>query len=293
MLNILTPRKEYRVAKTMVLYHAGCPDGFGAAWAFNQKYGRKAQYMAVSHNEEPPMVTGRDVFIVDFCYPRVIMDELEEEANSIVVIDHHKTGLQNCGDLNYCHFDMEQSGSVLAWKYLFKGRVVPALLRHVQDRDLWSWKLDSTEQILSVVDSYNRNFADWNQLNLDMGEIGSQGWRKMVNSGAEIMRYKKSTIKIMLSNKHRIDILGESIPAINSACFQSELGNILSENEEYAAVYYFDGEKYRFSLRSWDNRMDVSSIASEFGGGGHRKAAGFSINNMGELKTGTGEYSGG
>lgn len=278
--------------KIMVLYHAGCPDGFGAAWAFNQKYGTKARYIPVSHSNEPPVVTGRDVFIVDFCYPRPIMEELAEEANTITVIDHHKTAQQSCGDLDFCHFDMEQSGAVLAWKHLFGGRVVPTLLRYVQDRDLWTWKLDSTEQVLSVVDSHDRNFASWNQLNLDLGEIGSQGWQKFVDSGAEIMRYKKSIIKSTLSNQHRIDILGESVPAINSGCFQSELGNILCEGEEYAAVYYFDGERYRFSLRSEGNGMDVSSIALEFGGGGHKNAAGFFVKNLSDLKTGTGEYSG-
>jgi phosphoesterase RecJ-like protein len=36
-----------------------------------------------------------------------------------------------------------------------------------------------------------------------------------------------------------------------------------------------DGDRRKVSLRATDNRIDVSQIAREFGGGGHRQAAGF------------------
>lgn len=273
------------MSRVTVLYHAGCPDGFGAAWAFYQKYGAKAKYVPVRHSDEPPVVTGRDVFIVDFCYPRAILEELEEEANTLTVIDHHKTSQESCGDLEYCHFDMSQSGAVLAWKFLFKRKPVPPLLRYIQDRDLWTWELDKAEEVLSVVDSHKKSFSEWNRLSLELGEPCSPAWSKVVSAGGDILRYKETLVKMMLSNVHRLNIAGENVPAVNSSSFQSEIGNILCEDEEFAAVYYFDGEKFRFSLRSKENRMDVSTIALEFGGGGHKNAAGFFVKNMNELET--------
>ena len=41
-------------------------------------------------------------------------------------------------------------------------------------------------------------------------------------------------------------------------------------------AYQLDENKYKVSLRSKD-RVDVSKIAVTFGGGGHKRAAGFDI----------------
>ena len=62
------------------------------------------------------------------------------------------------------------------------------------------------------------------------------------------------------------------------------MGNQLSDGEKYAAVYFYDGEKYIFSLRSREGGEDVSDIAKRFGGGGHKRASGFSVVNISELE---------
>jgi len=270
----------------MILYHAGCPDGFGAAWSFFQKYGNSATYVPVFHGRKPPVVKGCNVFIVDFCYPLPIMKQIAKDAASIVVLDHHKTAEATCGDLKYCNFDMTQSGAVLSWKYVFPNKPVPTILQYIQDRDLWEWKLPNTEQILSVVDSYDKTFENWNFLDKKIGDFHSDGWNQTVSSGIQILNYKDSIIKTILSTKHKVNILGDEIVAVNSSCFQSELGNILSKNEEYAAVYFYDGQKYRFSLRSNDSGTDVSEVALEFGGGGHRNASGFLVESFEDLRNG-------
>jgi uncharacterized protein len=271
------------VSQIIVLYHGGCPDGFGAAWAFYQKYGDVARYEEVGFKQRVPDLKGKSVFIVDFCYPRAIMKEIAKVAASVVVLDHHKTSQESCGDLKYCHFDMSHSGAVLAWKYLFKDAPVPAILQHVEDRDLWNWNLPNSEKILSVIDSHKKTFDEWNRLQTEMGEVGSGGWKQMAKDGERILKYKNRIIKRIMGTKHKLNILGEQVPAVNSSGFQSEIGNLLSEGEDYAAVYYFDGSKYKFSLRSKEDGVDVSEIALEFGGGGHKNASGFFVENMSEL----------
>jgi len=66
---------------------------------------------------------------------------------------------------------------------------------------------------------------------------------------------------------------------INSSMFQSEIGNALvkKEDADFGLVWYYDAEnkEYNVSLRSMDEKADVSKIAKVFGGGGHRNAAGF------------------
>ena len=45
------------------------------------------------------------------------------------------------------------------------------------------------------------------------------------------------------------------------------------------ACFYFDGTSYNFSLYNDNGEVDCSIIAKQFGGGGHKGAAGFRLNN--------------
>jgi len=267
----------------LVLYHANCPDGFGAAWSFYKKYGSTAKYIPVTHGERPPDVKGSNVFIVDFCYDRVIMEKLEQESNKLVVLDHHKSAQEQCADLEFCHFDMNHSGAYLAWQHLFGDDDVPLLIQYVEDRDLWKWELPDTEQILSAVDSFDKTFETWDMLNDYLDKPDSLKWNKVRSMGEGILQYKNNLIKSLLQNAHSLTILGEEIPAINAPFFQSEMASELASGAPYAAAYYFDGSGYKFSLRSRESGRDVSEIASKFGGGGHRAASGFRVVSLSEL----------
>jgi|TARA_Y100000034_G_scaffold136231_1_gene211681 oligoribonuclease NrnB/cAMP/cGMP phosphodiesterase (DHH superfamily) len=270
-------------SKIMVLYHANCPDGFGAAWSFWRKYGLDAEYLAVAHGAERPSVKDRDVFIVDFSYDRAIMLEMESEANSLIVLDHHKSAEETCGDLDFCHFDMDHSGAYLAWAHLFPQDNVPLLIRYIEDRDLWKWNLTSTEEILSAVDSFEKTFENWDMIHEFLDAVESIRWKRVKNMGEGILQYKRNLISSLVKNSYRTKIAGMEVPIINAPFFQSEIASSLAENESFAAAYYFDGSSYKFSLRSSSDGEDVSKIAQLFGGGGHKNAAGFLITDLSEL----------
>ena len=106
-------------SNTVVIYHANCPDGFGSAWSFWKKYGNDIEYYPANHGDPPPGFDGKDLFIVDFSYPREILLSLKERANSVAVIDHHLSAQKDLGDLEFCHFDMNHSGAYLAWAHCF------------------------------------------------------------------------------------------------------------------------------------------------------------------------------
>jgi oligoribonuclease NrnB/cAMP/cGMP phosphodiesterase (DHH superfamily) len=269
-----------------VLYHDNCPDGFGAAWSFWRKYGSSIEYVAVSHGEEPPDVKGRNVFIVDFCYDKTTMLGIKEVAESIVVLDHHKSAEETCGELDFCYFDMNHSGAFLAWNHLFPDDSVPLLIKYVEDRDLWKWELQNTEEILSAVDSFEKTFENWDLLHGYLDAVESVRWRRVKNMGEGILQYKRNLIKSLIKNAYTEDIIGYNVPIINAPFFQSEIAAELAEGNPFAAAYYFDGIGYKFSLRSEEDGEDVSIIASRFGGGGHKNASGFRITDLSILKDG-------
>jgi oligoribonuclease NrnB/cAMP/cGMP phosphodiesterase (DHH superfamily) len=267
----------------VVLYHANCPDGFCSAFAFWKKYGDNAEYIPVRHGRPPPPVEGKVVYIVDFSYNRLTLLEMKESAKSLVVLDHHISAEKELGDLDFCEFDMSHSGAYLSWRYLFGESNVPPIVLHVEDRDLWNWKLNHSKEILSTIDSYPKTFEVWDKLHTDLLSPGSSEFLKIVDAGKDILRYKENLIKGLIKSSFKMNIMGYEVPAINISFFQSEIAGQLSEGSPFAAAYHFDGSIFRFSLRSRDGGVDVSEIASSFGGGGHRRAAGFGIDNIDEL----------
>ena len=89
-----------------------------------------------------------------------------------------------------------------------------------------------------------------------------------------------------MRNAYEANIMGKIVPIINIPFFQSEVAAELALTADYAAAYYFDGESYKFSLRSKEGGDDVSLIAAKFGGGGHKNASGFLIKNLSQLNVG-------
>ena len=80
----------------LVIYHGGCPDGFCAAWVAHRCYvenGQTPELYAARYGDDPPDVVGREVLIVDFSYPRNVLESMAQQAKSIRLFDHHKTCL--------------------------------------------------------------------------------------------------------------------------------------------------------------------------------------------------------
>lgn len=72
------------------IYHANCADGFGAAWAVWDTW-PDITFAPAGYGDVPPDITAKDVLIVDFSYPAQTLLDMAVKANSIVVLDHHRS----------------------------------------------------------------------------------------------------------------------------------------------------------------------------------------------------------
>ena len=89
--------------KPLVIYHASCADGFGAAFAAWLKLGESdsieegAEYVPMQYGPVPDIeswhmqyaISQREVYILDFSFPRQTMDYLFSVAKRVVWLDHH------------------------------------------------------------------------------------------------------------------------------------------------------------------------------------------------------------
>lgn len=257
--------------KNYVLYHASCRDGDGAALAAWSKLGDvNTTYIPVQYNRPLPEIdSGSDVFILDFSYSRQILEELRQRSHSILVLDHHKTAMEDLSDLPYATFDMNKSGARLAWEHFHPGKEIPDLILDIEDRDLWKFKRTSSKQVTSGL-LLHRDFREYAPYLDDLSKAQSNGEIKLAYDEVE------------LSNAHKKAIFGKwgtfKVAAINTTQLISETGEKFYSYPEidFAMMYFITNEgKMVFSLRS--NKTDVGTIAKAFGGGGHTASAGFTV----------------
>lgn len=266
--------------RPLIIYHGNCADGFSAAWCFWRVYGNDgADYVAGVYQTPPPDVTGRDVYLVDFSFKRavVVVVEMIAKAKSVTLIDHHKTAIEDLVGLEGLqqYIDLERSGATLAWDFLFPGEPRPVLLGHIEDRDLWRFKLPNTREIQANIFSYDYTFEQWDHLmHADQAEL-----LKMTVAGAAIEhKHHKDIAELVKVCKRRMTIGGHDVPAASLPyTLTSDAGHLMAQGEPFAVCYWDTADTRVFSLRSTDAGLDVSEVAKQYGGGGHRNAAGFAV----------------
>lgn len=309
--------------KPLVIYHGGeCTDGFGAAFAAWLKLGDGAEYLPMNYgatynfdlsgvvvNHVGYEINGREVFILDFSFPREVMDDLFVHAKRVVWLDHHKTAFEMwCGswapkmkfsrtDNHYIELDDERSGALIAWEYFHPDTEVPMLIQHIDDRDRWQFKLIGSKELHAA-------FASYKPWTFDKWKVWLNDWDlmhrdDMVLEGLAILRAHNQNVRASLKQAMACEIWSwapfANAPgsedngfiryslrglAANAPSFlASDLGHELANKSgTFGLVWSMAGDgQVHCSLRS-NGEYDVSAIAKAFGGGGLRNAAGFSTN---------------
>jgi uncharacterized protein len=262
------------MTKKLCIYHGNCADGYTSAWVVRKALGDDVDYHAGVYQDAPPDVEGRDVVLVDFSYKRSVLEAMRDRARSVTILDHHKTAEADLKDLPgvLAIFDMGRSGARITWDHYFPGQKPPPLLLHIEDRDLWRFALRKTREIQASVFAYPYDFKAWDFLmTADIERLALEG-------EAIERKHFKDIRELVGVVTRRMEIGGYNVPVANLPyTFSSDAGHMLSKGEPFAACYYDTPSGRSFSLRSAENGVDVSAVASLYGGGGHKNAAGFRL----------------
>jgi oligoribonuclease NrnB/cAMP/cGMP phosphodiesterase (DHH superfamily) len=263
----------------MVIYHAACLDGFAAAYIAWLKFGDEVEYIPAHYGNEPPDVTGKEVYILDFSYPRETLIRMSEKANSLLVLDHHKTAQADLSGLPFAVFDMEKSGCGLAFEYFYPGTQIPYFVARIQDRDLWRFNYEDTKDFCAGLRTVAMSFQAWEYVLTNSFEVD-----EVLTVGSCLNKQFDDEVADLVKKAHPLFIAGGVTRAVKTglavnapAKYASELGNKLAEKSGVCGlVYSFDGSRneWQYSFRSIDSGIDVSAVAKRHGGGGHRNAAG-------------------
>ena len=263
---------------------------------------------------------GQITYILDFSFPREALEGMALVAHSVTQIDHHASArapwvalLTNSDGLErFDHaelpltviFDLNKSGTRLAWEHFFPTTALPLPLCHIEDSDLWRFALPGTRAFGRALRLLPFDLATWDRLMDEASTPTSPRYQAMLTEGGAIEHFFQHEIarladcRLVISARLR----GEPIDALQSvrhgqpvisdknftwqamtglainadSLFASELGNSLAvRSGTFGLIWQLaaDGE-VKISLRA-AGKANVAEIATRYGGGGHPNAAGF------------------
>jgi c-di-AMP phosphodiesterase-like protein len=257
----------------LVVYHASCFDGFAGAWSAWRKLGEYARYIPATYAVPPVDLpkTAR-VLMIDVSYDRETMEEIRSKVADLYLLDHHKSAMEELGDLDYTYFDLNKSGGMLAWEFFHSNTPVPPLIEYIQDRDLLRFKLYQGSEVMAGLRSYPKNFVVWSGLTM----------HHLVERGRTILTYENELIESMAEQAELRNLAGyEAIPVTNATVLWAEVCEKMLDmhpKAKFVAAYRDkkDGTR-KWSIRS-RGKFDVSKIAMKLDkkGGGHLNGAGWS-----------------
>lgn len=293
------------MTNNVVLYHSNCTDGFMSGtimYLYFKEINQPCELIAVNYNEPIPDIAGKDVFIVDFSYPKDVLQEASKVANSVVMLDHHHTAAQEWGGYRVfthqcndgCNMfislieNMSGAGLTLQWvKHLVKHNPnsifnnldddrLERVTAAVQDRDLWQFKLPKTKEIYELLNSIDNTFEAWEHL---LATCPYSEFEERLKAAGYYLEIKEKLAQDYAKKAQRIDFLGYNVPIVNCpANFASRVCEILYKDEPFSVSYVLSNTTIFISLRS-DSKtgIDVSEIAKQLKGGGHQHSSGVKL----------------
>ncbi|MCM0648155.1 phosphohydrolase [Clostridium swellfunianum] len=284
----------------MKCFYHDDPDGFCAAYwvassvAVNDSYKDAPEFYEISYRVKFPLDIIRakeQIYIVDYSISPEEMRELLKITDNVTWIDHHKTAIEKYESfehdirglrydgisaclLAYCyvkHMTASGEGNI---KPFDKSMIddAPMFTKLISDSDILAFKYgDDTKNFFTAFGAYDfkPQSKKWTCFTKDNSfEL------KMIEEGKLLSLYEKAAAKHYLRLGFETILEGHKCFAVNYGYSGIDFFDSLPEGlYDIFISFAFDGFQHVVSLYS--RTVDVSCIATKYGGGGHKMAAGF------------------
>jgi len=246
------------------------------------------------------------IYMVDFSLPFEEMIELYSLCDHLIWIDHHKTAIKEEEEYYRKHPELigiagyREVGigaCALTWRFLYPHRKMPLAVKLLAEHDVWEHSNPSTlpfQYGMRIQDTLPGSPIWDNALSEDYVTIEGMKRdytffiRDICMEGKAVLKYVKQSDERYAKGTYFhtkfdkfIDESGQlekyKCIAINKAWANSLLFDSVKTDEDIMIAFHWNGSKSKWliSLYTEKEEVDVSEIAKEFGGGGHKGAAGF------------------
>lgn len=225
------------------------------------------------------------VYILDYSVTVDQMDEIKKRCDNVIWIDHYDSGVfykQPISGIRYYSKDKPKSGCRLVWEYLYPEKEVPLIISCISDYDTWNkesglfelgYNVNSCLQytLMPEVTVYRELLIKSIHSPECVEELGKTGMLVETFKNVE-------SANLVLTNSFEWEYDGYKFLCLNTTNKSSSVfGNKIKEYDGCIVFYYKSG-KYYYSVYASDESPLIANVfCKKFGGGGHAKAAGFSL----------------
>ena len=281
---------------TILIYYHDDNDGCCAAAIAGNYYDRNEfslKFVAINYGKESwnqeEIEAAEKVWLLDFTSDK--MDEFVKACGSkLIWIDHHKTAMERFPNFWNSRTipgirSLEKAACVLTWECTHPKYVPPPVaVAYIGDKDMWKFEYIQTKAFSAGFSLMVKTPEDavWDVL---LSSEYEDTVNKMIYVGELLL--KAQNYRTQKAFERGVDCTFHNLKArlVNTTGDISELGEFIYKKPEYdiAIMWQAIENMVVFSLRS-DSRdpdsPDCAEIAQQYGGGGHRNAAGFQKKNM-------------
>lgn len=286
----------------LIIAHGPCSDGGLSAFLLSKIVDNVTvtySIPVVSVNNILKFIYERELMLVDLCVPENSLLLLKNYFDKVYVIDHHKSNsfVEKYKDvLDLVVFDTTKCAARLVWETyfdrlkeldLFKNYTKEDphwIVKYVEDRDLFNNALENTAEVVSFIRSFKPTVENFDYI------VSNYTLDDAVRSGKDIERYREAIIKSS-SNNYTVRQFIINNKSVVCAFTPISVGDIASDvlssllNEvvelSFGLNYDFSSNKTIVQVRaSAYTDIDAADLAKTFGGGGHKKASGFVVNDI-------------
>ena len=294
-------QKDKKRYKYIVVYHNSCADGLTSAalfkiWLTKYHYDDMHNYIFVpgeyhkvyeDYNNDGIDFTDSTIFFLDFSFKKDCFKKLLDVSNTIILLDHHKSALDELSEFFESnkiinHFDMNECGSSLTWKYLYPDTPIPCIINHIKDRDIWLWSDENSEDFCFYIDSKELTLKTYTKFYMTMFSLPSDSFSKAYQSqlfaGKAISNTKKQESENIIKNGKVIDFVYPNTLLVNANYSHlTWLSKLALDSGLYESmiVYHFTKDGCKCSIRTRNDRSSITLGKAISGrSGGHVQASG-------------------
>jgi len=232
-----------------------------------------------------------EVIIVDLSFPKDVYEKIKNKTKNITWIDHHKSTIDNIApiidkDIHCIFKSSEGAACMLTWNCYKVGKP-PQVVELISNYDEWKYKYGDKTMLFHIGSSMfdlNPESSVW-ELLLDTSQKSRRDSKMFIDNvctmGHTVLKYQESKVYDFIFNcSFFINLQGFRFLAINTDNSNAALRKLNIQKFKIDAdgvvLFYKQKVKWVVFLYTDKESVDVSSIAKNYGGGGHRSAAGFS-----------------
>lgn len=282
-------------------YHSADFDGI-CSGAIVKKAIPKVELRGYDYGQEFPWeeIKGRHVIMVDVSLqPFSEMERLAKEAGELTWIDHHKTAIEEKLKSEVEIFGVRIEGRAaceLTWQWFFSDRLMPRAVQLLGRYDVWDHEDPDVLPFQYGARAHIKNGVEDSIWRFLLDNDDAYIW-KIVGAGRLILEYqigqdaiaaKAKCFETIIKGPPDADGWRRPLGAIacnhgpsNSKVFDSVFDP--AKHDLMMPFYLKKDGRWKVSLYSEKPDVDCGAIAKQYGGGGHRGAAGFRVDSYESL----------